>query len=56
MEQAVQQFKTDLSNAVDMTDRKDAIGFLAAKVGQEAARKIAQECGLNNSYYFERKK
>ncbi len=52
MEQAIQQFKTDISNSSCMGSRKDAVCFLAAKVGKEAAIKIAREHGLNNSYYF----
>ena len=52
MEQVIQQFKIDICNSCCMGSRKDAVGFLAAKVGKEAAIKIAQECGLNKSYYF----
>jgi hypothetical protein len=52
MEQAIQQFKTDISNSISMGDKKHAVCFLAAKVGEDVAIKIAQEHGLNSSYYF----
>lgn len=48
---AVQQFATDLDNSITMEDRREAVVYLANKLGSTAANKIADIFGLTSSYY-----
>lgn len=49
---AIAAFATDLSNSIDMRDRKNAVQFLAGKIGPDDANRIAIVFGLNSTYYF----
>lgn len=48
---AIQQFATDINNSLDMRDRRDAVVYLANKIGAPAANKIADVFGLGSDYY-----
>lgn len=48
---AIAAFAADLSNSIDMQDRKAAVGYLSLKVGAEKANQIAAVFGLTDSYY-----
>lgn len=48
---AITQFATDLDNSICMEDRRDAVEYLANKIGSESANKIADVFGLKSSYY-----
>lgn len=48
---AIQQFATDLDNSITMEDRRDAVSYLADKIGSTCANKIAEVFGLTSSYY-----
>lgn len=49
--EAVATFAADLKNASDMGSRKDAIQFLANKIGAASADSIAYAFGLTDNYY-----
>jgi hypothetical protein len=49
---AIAAFATDLQNSIDMGDRKQAVKYLAEKIGAESAKQVAQVFGLRSSYYF----
>lgn len=48
---AVKEFADDLDNSVDMEDRRNAVQFLADKLGSTAANQIAGIFGLHSTYY-----
>ena len=49
--EAVKQFADNLDNSISMEDRRDAVGYLADKIGSESANKIAEVFGLTRAYY-----
>lgn len=48
---AIAAFARDLDNSVDMRDRRDAVQYLANKLGSTAANQIAEIYGLHGAYY-----
>ncbi len=48
----IDQFKENLKNSTDMGDRKQAVQWLADKIGVEKANEVAKENGLKSSYYM----
>jgi hypothetical protein len=48
---AIAAFATNLENSSDMGSRRDAVRFLAEKIGSEQAWKIAEVFGLIGNYY-----
>ncbi len=49
---AVNQFKTDLANCITMEDRRDAVKYLAKRIGVMEANVEAINHGITNPYYF----
>ena len=49
--EAIAQFARNLDNACDMGDRKNAVQWLAEKIGSKGANEIAEIFGLSSSYY-----
>lgn len=49
--EAIATFAEDLKCASCMGTRKDAVQFLANKIGKDDANKIAEVFGLTNSFY-----
>ena len=47
----IESFETNLNNSSCMGTRRDAVMFLAKKIGIDAANQIAEMFGLLNSYY-----
>jgi hypothetical protein len=49
--QAIADFATNLKNSTDMTDRRDAVEWLAEKIGPDSANNIADIFGLKDQWY-----
>jgi hypothetical protein len=49
--QALAEFATNLENSADMTDRRNAVQWLADKIGSHAANQIRNIFGLVGDYY-----
>lgn len=48
---AIAKFAVDLESSMQMEDRRDAVQYLADKIGSEHANKIAAVFGLVGNYY-----
>ncbi len=48
---AIAAFATDLENSITMEDRRDAVQYLADKIGPQSANQIAETFGVIGSYY-----
>jgi hypothetical protein len=49
----IELFATDLSHAIYMEDRKQAVIYLSNRVGTVMANKIAEVFGLTSKYYID---
>ena len=49
--EAIAAFARDLDNSISMEDRRDAVQYLADKIGSVAANQIADIYGLRGDYY-----
>jgi hypothetical protein len=49
--QALAEFATNLENSADMTDSRNAVQWLAEKIGSHAANQVGNIYGLVGDYY-----
>jgi hypothetical protein len=49
--QALAEFATNLENSADMTDSRNAVQWLAEKIGSHAANQVGKIYGLVGDYY-----
>lgn len=49
---AIATFAEDIKQSGCMGTRRDAVQFLANKIGKEQAKAIAEVFGLKDSFYF----
>ena len=51
MNQAIATFAADIKNSTDMGSRRDAVMFLAGKIGRTKANEVAEFFGLRDGFY-----
>lgn len=52
---AIMDFSEDLKASICMEDRREAVGYLAEKIGAKSANKVAEVFGLVDTYYHAEK-